>query len=209
MFKATFVTYFFFVGNNEVWHGCLDLVMDGAEVLADIVGGEEDIVTDSDSTIEVKQKDFEMNDVSAGSSIAQLAAETIVYSFYYSSLHPVHSHFLIPSIGVSSSKVLFYFYDSVNDVLLGSTTFRLKEFECKLDITTVFAIWMVLNHKYLCNGLNEVDIDLVPKSHFTEHAKSKLHVYRDGLKKGNLDFKHKKVWSVDPRTFTGTKVLGD
>ncbi|KAK3089818.1 hypothetical protein FSP39_006766 [Pinctada imbricata] len=197
------------IGNSEVWHGFLDLVMDGAEVLIDTVDGEEDTVTYIDSTIEIKQKDFEMTDVSAGSRIAQVAAETIVYSFYYRSLHPESSHFLIPSIGVSGSEVLFYFYDSVNDVLLGSTTFKLMDFEDKLDITTVFAVWMVLNHKYLCNGLNELKLDQVPKSHFTEHAKSKLHVYREELKKGNLDFRHKKVWSVDPRTFTGTVLLGD
>ncbi|KAK3086215.1 hypothetical protein FSP39_015330 [Pinctada imbricata] len=199
------------IGNTEVWHGFLDLIMDGAEVLVYTVDGENDTDRDTDSTRDVKQKDFEMTDVSAGSSIAQVAAETIVYSFYYRYLHPEHSHFLIPSIGISYFSVVFYFYDSVNDVLLGSTQFPLMNLEsgnpCKLNITTLFAIWMVLNHKHLCNGLNLVGPDQIPKSHFAELAKSKLEVYKEGLKRRDVDIRRKKVQSVDPKFFIDSKFL--
>ncbi|XP_063403959.1 uncharacterized protein LOC134687515 isoform X2 [Mytilus trossulus] len=70
------------IGNLNVWHGYLDLIMEGAEVIITI-DGEQETYKDVESAVEVKQRHFEMNDNSAGSSLVQVAAKTIVYSFYY------------------------------------------------------------------------------------------------------------------------------
>lgn len=112
------------IGNVDVWHGYLDLIMEGSDVIVDTLDGESEIFKDVESAVEVKQKHFEMTDNSAGSSLVQVAAETIVYSFYYKQIHPDHKNSLIPCIGVSNIGLIFYFYDSVNDVLLGSTHFH-------------------------------------------------------------------------------------
>ena len=178
--------------------------MEGAGVVIDTVDGEES-VHDIDSAVEVKQKDFEMTDVSAGSSIAQVAAETIVYSFYHHYLHPELSHALIPCIGVSNKSIVFYFYDSVNDIMLGSTQFPLMHSETghppKLNITTLFALWMVLNHKHFCNGLVLLEEDKLPKANFMKIASSKLDVYKEGLKRYDVGVRRQNIQSVDPISF--------
>ena len=189
-----------------MWHGFLDLIMEGAEVVIDTLEGDKESVQDFDSTI---QKDFEMTDVSAGSRIAQVAAETIVYSFYHHYLHPERSHSLIPCIGVSYTSIVFYFYDSVNDIMLGSTQFPLMQagHPPKLNITTLFALWMVLNHKHFCNGLVLVGADKLPKANFMTIASSKLDVYKEGLKRCDVGVRRQQIQSVDPISFIDSKFL--
>ena len=174
--------------------------MEGAEMVIDTVDLSSESVLDGDS--EVKQTDIDMTDVSAGSSIAQIAAETIVHSFYHHQLHPDHENTLIPCIAISANSVMFYFYDSVKDILLGSTLFPLLSVGANhpflVRLTTVFALWMVLNHKHHCNGLSSFTEVEIPSAKFVEVAKSKISIYREGLRRGNVGQGYKGAICVDP-----------
>ncbi|XP_076084938.1 uncharacterized protein LOC143055658 [Mytilus galloprovincialis] len=196
------------IGNLNVWHGYLDLIMEGADVIIDTIDGEQETYKDVESAVEVNQRHFEMNDNSAGSSLVQVAAKTIVYSFYYKQVHPDHSNTLIPCIGVSHLGLIFYFYDSVNDVLLGSTHFPLAASSpFQLSFTAVIGVWLILNHKHLCNGLSLIDLKEVPKARFTDVAKSKIDIYKRELKRGQVgtSLKRFNVLSLDPLTFVNSK----
>ncbi|XP_062579668.1 uncharacterized protein LOC134241650 [Saccostrea cucullata] len=194
------------IGNTDVWHGTVDLIMEGADVI--IVTPDKGTSEDLDSREAVKQGQFDMNNNSAGSSLVQVAAKTIVHSFYHHQIHPDHSNTLIPCIGVSPTGLIFYFYDSVHDVLLGSTHFPLATFSpLHLNWTTVIAVWMVLNHSYLCNGLSSLDIDEVPKSHFLDIARSKLDIYKHELQRGRVGTRHFSVFNLNPNSFINAKFI--
>lgn len=196
----------FISGNVDVWHGYLDLIMEGSDVVVDTLDGDSEIFKDVESAVEVKQKHFEMTDNSAGSSLVQVAAETIVYSFYYKQIHPDHKNSLIPCIGVSNIGLIFYFYDSVNDVLLGSTHFPLASSNpFELNLTTVIALWFVLNHKYLCNGFSFIEMKEVPKANFVDVAKSKLDIYKNELKRGQVGTRRGNTASLDPLLIVNPK----
>ena len=183
-----------------MWHGRLDIIMEGAEVVIDTVDLSSESGQDDDS--EVKQTDIDMTDISAGSSIAQIAAETIVYSLYQHHLHPDHENTLIPCIAITANSVMFYFYDSVKDVLLGSTLFSLLSVGANhpflVRLTTVFALWMVLNHKHHCNGLQSFLEVEIPSANFVKVAKHKLSIFREGLRRGNVGQGYKSAICVDP-----------
>lgn len=182
--------------------------MEGADVIVDTFDGESETYKDIESAVEVKQRPFEMTDNSAGSGLVQVAAETIVYSFYYKQIHPEQKNSLIPCIGVSHAGLIFYFYDSVHDVLLGSTHFPLASSSpFQLNMTAIIAVWLVLNHKYLCNGLSLIDLEEVPRAHFLDVAKSKIDIYQRELKRGQVGTRRFNVVSLDPLAFVNSKFV--
>ncbi|XP_061189331.1 uncharacterized protein LOC133197356 [Saccostrea echinata] len=192
------------IGNTDVWHGNIDLIMEADDVIIVTPDGG----TSEDTREDMKRGQFDMNDNSAGSSLVQVAAKTIVHSFYYNQIHPDHSNTLIPCIGVAPMGLIFYFYDSVHDVLLGSTHFPLATFSpLQLNWTAIIAVWMVLNHNYLCNGLSSLDVDEVPKSNFFDIARSKLDIYKHELKRGQVGTRHFNVLSLDPHSFINSKFI--
>ena len=68
----------FFSGNLDVWHGCLDMIMDGADVVIYTLDGKSETYRDVDSAEDVKPTHFDMMDNSAGSSLVQVAADYCV-----------------------------------------------------------------------------------------------------------------------------------
>uniref|UniRef100_A0A8W8KI97 Uncharacterized protein n=1 Tax=Magallana gigas TaxID=29159 RepID=A0A8W8KI97_MAGGI len=165
-------------------------------------------VTKKEIPSDMTQRMLDMTDNSMGSGLVQLAAKTIVQSFYYRQVYPERENSLIPGVGVSSTGLVFYFYDSVHDVLLGSSRFPLAAFSpFEINFTAVIALWMVLNHKYLCNGLSSVDIEKVPKAGFVTAARNKLHIYRAELRQGGVNFRLFTANSLDPLSFVNSKFI--
>lgn len=66
---------------------------------------------------------------------------------------------------------------------------------------------MVLNHKYLCNGLSSVDIQELPKSGFVTAAQNKLHIYRAKLRQGGVNTRLFIANSLDPLSFVNSKFI--
>ena len=184
--------------------------MEGADVFVENLQGIQEESDDWDAVVEAKKK-LDMRDNSAGSSIVKLAAEAIVFSFYYRRLHPDLQNTLIPCIGVSNEFLLFYFYDSANDILLGSTRFPVVR-NGQLNLQAVIACWLVLNHKHLCNGCSLLDVGKIPKANFWDRAKSKLDIYKHETKRGGVGRVKKRDCYLDPldtvnREFVTTKEL--
>lgn len=196
------------IGNPDVWHGCLDLIMEGSNVSVDTLDQDSEASSDRESGRIVTRRTVDMTDNSMGSGLVQLAAKTIVQSFYYRQVYPQWENTLIPCVGVSSTGLIFYFYDSVHDVLLGSSRFPLAAYSpFEINFTTVIALWMVLNHKYLCNGLSSVDLQEVPKSGFVTAARDKLHIYRAELRQGGVHTRLLTANRLDPLSFINSKFI--
>lgn len=176
-------------------------------MIVDSLDEESETYTDVDRTVDVKQRLFEDN--SAGSTLVQVAAKTIVHSFYYRQIHPDHSNTLIPCIAVSHRVgLIFYLYDSVNDILLGSTQFPLASFNpFQLNMTVIIAVWLVLNHKYLCSGFSLTDLEEVPKAGFVDVAEDKINVYREELQRGQVGTRRFDVVNLDPLSFVNSKFI--
>lgn len=182
--------------------------MEGSNVSVDMLDQDSEASSNRESGRTVTQRMLDMTDNSMGSGLVQLAAKTIVQSFYYRQVYPERENSLIPGVGVSSTRLVFYFYDSVHDVLLGSSRFPLAAFSpFEINFTAVIALWMVLNHKYLCNGLSSVDIEEVPKAGFVTAARNKLHIYRAELRQGGVSTRLFTAKSLDPLSFVNSKFI--
>ena len=113
----------------------------------------------------------------------QMLAETIVFSFLQKRKHPNYEHFVIPCIRIPSSKVVFCFYDSENDVLLRSKCMNLyvrTKSKYELIPETILALWLVLNYKHLGSGLSDTLLK-APKANFFQLAGDTLDVYKNEL----------------------------
>lgn len=182
--------------------------MEGSNVSVDTLDQDSEASSDRESGRIVTQRTVDMTDNSMGSGLVQLAAKIIVQSFYYRQVYPQWENTLIPCVGVSSTGLIFYFYDSVHDVLLGSSRFPLAAYSpFEINFTTVIALWMVLNHKYLCNGLSSVDLQEVPKSGFVTAARDKLHIYRAELRQGGVHTRLLTANRLDPLSFINSKFI--
>jgi hypothetical protein len=201
------MSFFFSIGNCEVWHGRVDLIMEGADVIVDTLDGEAETYTDVDQTTDFKPGLFEDN--SAGSRLVQMAAKTIVHSFYHRQVHPDRRNTLIPCIAISHGVgLIFYFYDSVNDILLGSTEFPLASFSpFQLNMTMIIAVWLVLNHNHLCNGFSLTELEGVPKAHFVDVAEEKIDVYRRELQRGQGETRRFNSVNLDPLSFVNSRFI--
>ena len=114
----------------------------------------------------------------------------------------------MPCMGVSPGGLVFYFYDCVHDVLLGSTYFPLTgSAPFQLSFTAVIAAWLALNHKHVCNGLSLIDLDEFPKAKFFSVAKNKIDVYRNELRRGQVGIRRVNQVSLDPVSFVNSKFI--
>lgn len=108
MKSLAFYLTFFIVGSPEVWHGNVDAMMDTSikfvkekACASDGYGNEAEIVD--------LKTDRE-----------QIIAQSIVSSFYQKRINPDYTNHMIPSIGILKDKIVVYFYDCINDVLIES-----------------------------------------------------------------------------------------
>ncbi|XP_033757444.1 uncharacterized protein LOC117339846 [Pecten maximus] len=169
------------IGNETVWHGNLDVIVNDevvVEVLEDLQnspGGK--------SPVKVKLK------TSSFSRNPQIIAKTIVFSFLQKKRHPERSHFLTPCIGVTGSDLVIYCYDSEHDTLLESSTIPLfapDSVTGGINLTAIVVTWLVVNHKYLCSGLIHMDDLKTLKSGFFDQIQAKCDVYENELQIGGI-----------------------
>ncbi|XP_069139915.1 uncharacterized protein [Argopecten irradians] len=168
-------------GNKRVWHGNVDIIVND-EVIVEVT---EDICISpgGKSPVDVKLK------TSSLSRNTQIIAQTIVFSFLKKKRHPERSNFLTPCIGVTGSDLVIYFYDSEHDILLESNAIPLftpDSVTGGINLTAVVVTWLVVNHKYLCDGLNHVDDLKTKKSGFFDQVQTKLNVYENELQMGDV-----------------------
>ena len=132
-------------------------------------------------------------EVKAGEeSVDQVIAQTIVFSFLQQARHPEYNHSLIPGISACENELRFYFYDSVNDVLLTSTSINLMErYGVRFNDAAALTAWLVVNYRSLSTGLTG-PLSSMPKSDFLRFVKPKLEIYRKNLRTGGVDFRLKR-----------------
>ncbi|XP_033748875.1 uncharacterized protein LOC117333606 [Pecten maximus] len=164
-------------GNEEVWHGSLDIIINDDVIVVKPLEN-----TDGNSLEERKPASLKNN--------PQIIAETIVFSFLQKQRHSEDDHYLFPCIGVTGKDLVFFFYDSDNDVLLESSPIPLlvedSGGEFRINFVAVLASWLVINYKYLCSGLTESMLSTDKKAGFFSHAGSMLDIYEYSLKLGNV-----------------------
>lgn len=176
---------------------------------------EADVKSDTSTSLDLDEKSsdeclsqIEVKIDELHSHFSQLISQTIVFSFYQTKCEPALT--LIPSIGVSKSRIQFHFYDSEKDIYLLSREMPLFYDDAKkaLNLSTVIATWLVLNYKHLISGASEE----MSEGKFGFHSKiSKeiLHLYKHDIKLGltmfkpcmfqdNILLKRYKVLSKDP-----------
>lgn len=84
---------------------------------------------------------------------------------------------MIPSIGISKDKIVVYFYDCINDVLLESSEMPFLTAQGALVKSTIVALWLVLNFKYFCSGITKGMKESGFKSGFVQIVQEKLKYY--------------------------------
>ena len=89
---------------------------------------------------------------------AQIMAQTIVFSFLQAKYNQAKlKNFLVPGIGIDSKSLLFYFYDSENDLLMATPYLEIWSPDKKrLVVDHVLFLWLTLNYRYFCTGPYEV-----------------------------------------------------
>lgn len=174
---------FLFLGHPAVWHGNLDIIVGNDDVPVKIQDRPNS--PGKRTSMEVK-KDYTPNEIDSVSTRQQIVSQTIVYSFLQRKRDPDLDSFLIPSIGVSYTEIIFFFFDCENDVLLKSPPMPLHNEDGTLNYELIVALWLVLNYKCFGSGLSD-RLLLAPKANFFREAKDYLSVYKDNLTQGNVN----------------------
>ena len=163
------ILLFILTGNIEIWHGYLDILVGRQPIM--LCPEEAEVRNGSSPVEDSKVVDYE----------EQILAQTIVFSFLQRKEHPEYKTFLAPCIGISKKHVVFYFYDSEHDFLLESTCFDLQVPGLGIKKSTVLAMWLTLNYKYLCSGITVAIKDSGYTADFEKFGKDKMELYENHL----------------------------
>ncbi|XP_069104839.1 uncharacterized protein [Argopecten irradians] len=170
------------IGNDQVWHGDLDAIIDDQVVLETHEGDTNSGYCLGDRSPADMERDHSVERVSRKQEII---AKTITFSFLQKQRHPDYEHFLFPCISVGNDYMVVYFYDSEHDILLESSRIPLLGEEGQTNLLAVIISWLVVNYKYTCDGLTEEMKD--KQAGFISLAKSKLDVYERDLQFGDVE----------------------
>jgi hypothetical protein len=141
---------------------------------------EEDSATEDLSKVEVKSEGL-------NSHLAQIVAQTIVFSFHQKKHFPM-LHF-VPSIAISQNAMQFHFYDSEKDLYFVTGELELFDIQGDLHLNTVLITWLVLNHRlFMSEGTEEMKRG-TKSFRFHSFAKDKLDLYRHDIEMGSLHIK--------------------
>lgn len=167
------------IGHNEVWHGSLDIFLDGNEISVHLTPERENSPGLRGSVWFRELRSITNRD--------EALSQTITFSFLQQQRHPEMKHSLVPFISASNRAVQFFFYDPKNDILLESREFKffVSGEELLLSYQTIIATWLVLNYKYLCSGPTKNILE-APKADFPKCAGSALEIYRSKLRFRNV-----------------------
>lgn len=164
------------IGNGEVWHGNLDIIINS------------DLIVEPLKDLSNSPGGKNTDEVNVLSRNPQVIAQTIVYSFLQKKTHPERTHFLTPCVGVGNSSMVVMFYDSEQDVFIESSPIPLFQTtgpgEMAFDDTAILVSWLTVNYRFLSSGLTTAM--RVCKGDFFKEAEEKLSVYEEELQLGNV-----------------------
>ena len=177
----SFLSYI--LGNPSVWHGRIDALLGPVPVALTRLPDDDDHdgLYMKGSFVESK-KHF----VDIDLPCPQIISQAIVFSFLQNQQGSQQKKSLIPTIGVSSTELVVYFYDSENDVLLQSAPFFFNQ-GADNRIMAILVAWLVVNYEHLCDGLIDILKNTVPKANFTNICdKTALEIYKSDLMHGGV-----------------------
>ena len=125
------------MGRFDTWHGSPDGRVRGAVVIYGSAALDES--EGNTSSVEAKKNIVESN-------VDQLVGTTVTTSFVESNLHPTKPHFAVPTILIDLNKFRVCIYDCKHDILLISQDIPLS-CQGKLDPSSLFALWVVINYR--------------------------------------------------------------
>lgn len=168
-------------GCRNLWHGKVDVLFGTVPLVLGHSSDSSDTESESSeseaspeklTSLEVKiADDFILKDK------FKMRAQAIVFGFYQNR-HSKKKQ-LIPSVGISKTKVVFRFYDSVNDVLLETHALDLCSYENNLSLHVVLLLWLTLNYKHFGKETPE---NLKPyKSQFHREFQSYISTYEQDV----------------------------
>ena len=131
-------------------------------------------------------QDSEASHSSIDADQKQLLAQTIVFSFLQMKYNKIKlTHSLIPAVGISSKHLYINLYDCINDVFLQSDTglemFGVKDGDKRMIVEIVVLLWLTLNYRYFCTGINEEMKKC--KADFHKRLDDMITVYSDQVKR--------------------------
>ncbi|XP_033748569.1 uncharacterized protein LOC117333394 [Pecten maximus] len=171
------------IGNEEVWHGQLNIIVNQDIGISSIEDDEENPEILGGMKLKSSTCSLENSD--------QLIAQTVVFSFLQKQIHPLNEHFLLPCFGVAGTGIVIYFYDSEHDVLLKSSRIPFlkstkSDLHMKVNLTAILASWLAVNYKHLSSGLPESLKSEDKKADFFSQVTEKIEIYRNKLKLGDV-----------------------
>ncbi|VDI32471.1 Hypothetical predicted protein [Mytilus galloprovincialis] len=174
------------------WHGKSDILINNVSVhLANVeddsfkVGSS--AVSSSESSPETKTSNHQ----------EQVLAQSIVFSFLQRKENRNNLKHLVPTIGISKKKIVIYFYDSEEDVLLGTTELDLFGYKSTICYDTIVILWLTLNYDIFCTGITDSMKNC--KAEFFTRVGSFLENYRNdvtrNLPKGENLYQDETGWT--------------
>lgn len=128
------------------------------KVLTDMTHQMHDDQSDTQSVSSVSSFEVKCNEEFSTKDEYQLMAQTIVFSFLQEKYNRKKlRNCLVPGIGIDAKSLLFYFYDSENDLLMGTTCLEtfFSQVNEPLVVDHVVFLWLTLNYQYFCSGPDE------------------------------------------------------
>ncbi|OWF51333.1 uncharacterized protein LOC110449324 [Mizuhopecten yessoensis] len=168
------------VGEPAVWHGCLDIILGhGEDCVPILISGDKEVRHGDKTSVEVMCKNLNYNEIKH-----PMIAQAIVFSFLQKKKYPDSKNLFVPAIGVSAKEVIFFLYDCKEDVLMQSVKMPWRSGK-GVRYSTLIAVWLVVNYKYLGSGLTG-NLEHAPKSNFFSLAGEVLNVYKNDLIMGSV-----------------------
>ncbi|XP_045184134.2 uncharacterized protein LOC123542376 [Mercenaria mercenaria] len=168
-FRGTFGDTSF--GCRNLWHGKVDILFEAVPVVVS------HCADSSDNESESSEAEASPDQLTTLEMKFHMRAQAIVFGFYQNRHHS--GKLLVPSIGISKEKIVFRFYDSVNDVLLETRALDLCSYEKNLSLHAVVLIWLTLNYRYF---LSDTPESLEPyTSQFHRVFQSYIPTYRSNV----------------------------
>ncbi|CAC5405537.1 unnamed protein product [Mytilus coruscus] len=161
------------IGHADVWHGFVDIMMTSSdhkpESTASVYLALNDDGPSRNKKIKTSDRNEEEDNYNLSESVQESSlnkiqdratAETVVFALAYQIINPISAVF-IPKIIICPNEFYIVMYEPVHDVLVWSTEFPLIcQSDFKLQGVSIVALWMVLNYKLFCNGVEELFDDV-------------------------------------------------
>lgn len=136
-----------FSGHKDVWHGSLDILLGPVAVDAAKSNIREESADNNNSESDVKSVKLE-------DAQTQLISESITFAFTMQSI--------VPLVGISKKKFGVYMYEPNEDLLFELATMPLfisRMAGEQLNITSLIALWMIVNFNEFFTGLKAHHIE--------------------------------------------------